>query len=168
LSVNALPVLQRVSLDVSDGAARRQVLHQINAGGQRVLILTEGLLIYLTPAEVASLARDLHQMRRFGWWLSDLVSSDAISLMEQACAPSADAANNVKLLFAPKEGSAFFDPYGWQTAECRSCYDEGQRLDRWFVVKTLASAHLSSRQREVLRKLFSVVKLKRTDWRTQD
>jgi|SRR5579884_64873 len=156
-------LLQHVPLDVLDAQARRQLFRQVSAEAQRVLILTEGLLIYLASAEVASLAKDMHQLRRFRWWLSDLVSSDGMRLMEKTTAHSSNGMDNVKLLFAPREGRAFFHQYGWQTVEYHSCFDEAQRLDRWFVRKTLASANLSRQQHEVLRNWVTVVKLKRAN-----
>ena len=38
------------------------------------LVVSEGLVIYLKPDDVASLARDLHAARHFQWWLFDLAS----------------------------------------------------------------------------------------------
>jgi methyltransferase (TIGR00027 family) len=160
-------ILQHVPLDVLNAQARRQLFRQVCADALRVLILTEGLLIYLTSAEVASLAKDMHQLRRFRWWLSDLVSSDCLSFMEKDMGLSSNGMDNVKLLFAPRSGPVFFHQYGWQTEESRSCLDEAQRLDRWFISKSLASANLASRQHEALRNLFTVVKLKRADLNTQ-
>jgi hypothetical protein len=40
-------------------------------------------------------------------------------------------------------------------------------LDRWFVIKALASANLTTCQHAVLRNLFAVVQLKRSDLDTQ-
>ena len=54
--------------------------------------------------------------------------------------------HDVALRFAPEEGPEFFRRYGWEIARYRSCLDEGQRLDRWFLSKGLMSAKLSSAQ----------------------
>src|SRR5947199_319646 len=52
-------VLERVRLDLLNVDARRALLEQVGRRARRALIITEGLLIYLTPAEVAALARPL-------------------------------------------------------------------------------------------------------------
>ncbi len=48
--------LERVKLDLTGSEARKELFERINSGSKRVLVITEGLLIYLTEGEVASLA----------------------------------------------------------------------------------------------------------------
>src|SRR5438876_7759875 len=47
--------LERVRLDLSNAGARRDLLERLDGQAGRTLILTEGLLTYLSPDEVASL-----------------------------------------------------------------------------------------------------------------
>src|SRR2546426_2793055 len=51
--------LEHVGIDLTDVAGRRALFARIGAAGRRVLVVSEGLLIYLTPQQVASLASDL-------------------------------------------------------------------------------------------------------------
>src|ERR1700687_5810680 len=51
--------LERVRLDLSDAAARRELVARLGHQARKALILTEGLLIYLSADEVARLAREL-------------------------------------------------------------------------------------------------------------
>ena len=57
--------LDRVCLDLSDIAARRQLFAALTGTAKNVLIITEGLLIYFSRDEVASLAQDLAAVRAF-------------------------------------------------------------------------------------------------------
>lgn len=156
-------ILESVPLDVSDAAARRAFFARIAVAARHVLVLTEGLLVYMKKEEVVSLARDLHFWSQFRWWLSDLVSPAAFSLMAKGLA-DCHVTRAVMLHFAPEEGSAFFSQYGWETEDTFSCLEEGQRLGRSFLMKEFFSAKLSKDQMEILLKLFVVVKLKRAEF----
>ncbi|MGH7675228.1 MAG: class I SAM-dependent methyltransferase, partial [Gemmatimonadales bacterium] len=63
--------LEYVSLDLGDRAGRRAMFASAGAGGP-VIVLSEGLLVYLAPEDVAALAADLHAQPSFQWWLIDL------------------------------------------------------------------------------------------------
>src|SRR5512147_2172055 len=52
--------LEWVPADLADATQRAAVLQQVAAGPGPALAITEGLLIYLQPDQVAELARDLH------------------------------------------------------------------------------------------------------------
>src|SRR5262245_10033504 len=69
--------LQSVPLDVSDVGERRTFLARVGASAARVLVITEGLLIYMAPDAVTALACDLGEWPPFQWWLTDLVSPNA-------------------------------------------------------------------------------------------
>src|SRR5262249_26534140 len=58
---NEKPVcaLERVRLDLANVEARRELFSRLGQAAKRVLIVSEGLLIYLTNEEVAALANDL-------------------------------------------------------------------------------------------------------------
>ena len=63
-----------VAMDVTDREARRLLFGRINNERLRLLVVTEGLLLYLAPREVADLAADLHAAPCFAFWLTDLMS----------------------------------------------------------------------------------------------
>jgi len=48
------------------------------------VILTEGLLIYLSPEEVASFATDLAGIPSFQRWILDLASPGLLRLMQKS------------------------------------------------------------------------------------
>src|SRR6516225_2759316 len=51
--------LERVRLDLSNVDARRGLFARLGRSATNVLVLTEGLLVYLMPADVCALAADL-------------------------------------------------------------------------------------------------------------
>jgi methyltransferase (TIGR00027 family) len=154
--------LKSIPLDIRDVNARRTLLQRIGTTVESVLTITEGLLIYLTQEQVASLARDLYSVPQFQWWLTDLVSPAAMRLMQNA---AVEPPNNhhISLRFAPENGPEFFRQCGWETDEFHSCLEGGRRLNRQFVADALLSATLSREQWDILQNLYAVVKLKRAD-----
>ena len=48
----------------------------------RVLVVTEGLLIYLSADQVASLADDLSSIPSFRWWLTDIASPALLAMLQ--------------------------------------------------------------------------------------
>jgi methyltransferase (TIGR00027 family) len=153
--------VQRVAMDVTDCDRRRKLLQQIATTSEQVLVLAEGLLVYMKEEQVASLARDLSELPQFRWWLSDVASPSALRLTRKGFSDCSEH-GGVPMLFAPEEGPGFFQQYGWHMDEVRLCLEEGRRLQRPFLPEAQL-AQLSPEQREVLRKLSAVVKLKRAE-----
>src|SRR4029077_9942522 len=65
---------EAIATDLTNDAVRSALFAKIGAGSKRVMVLSEGLLIYLTPGHVSTLARDLHAQASFRWWMIDLAS----------------------------------------------------------------------------------------------
>lgn len=118
--------LEFVSADLREADARREVFARAAANGP-ALVITEGLLIYLESEQVAELARDLHDLARARWWVSDLASPILLKFLAKRGMPDLSAA---PFRFGPAEGTQFFVPFGWREAEFHSSWDEAQRLNR--------------------------------------
>jgi methyltransferase (TIGR00027 family) len=121
--------LERVRLDLSDAAARRELFGRLGRQAGRALILTEGLLIYLTREEVATLARDLAAPAAFQGWILDLASPGLVRLLQKNLGRQLGAANAV-LRFGPAEGPAFFVPHGWKPLRVLSPLKTAARFKR--------------------------------------
>ncbi len=74
--------LKSVPLDLMDVAARRQFFQRINAEAEAVLVLTEGLLVYMYREHVASLSIDLRERPTFRRWLTDIASAAALDVLD--------------------------------------------------------------------------------------
>ena len=120
--------LEFIAADMRDADAKRDVFTHAATHGP-VLVITEGLLVYLESDQVAGLARDLHDIARATWWLTDLASPMLLKFLEKQWAPKLKE-GNAPFRFGPAEGTAFFTPFGWHEAEFRSTWDESFRLQR--------------------------------------
>ncbi len=121
--------LERVRLDLSDLAARRSLFEKLGRGAAKVLILAEGLLIYLEPPEVAALARDLSAPPAFQRWILDLASPGLVRLMQKKIGSQLREAG-APFKFGPAEGPDFFVPFGWKPLDVRSPLKTAARLKR--------------------------------------
>jgi methyltransferase (TIGR00027 family) len=155
--------LEFVAADLRDASVRREVFAQAAARGP-VLVITEGLLVYLQAEQVADLARDLHDVAHARWWLSDLASPMLLKFLEKQWQPKLKA-GNAPFQFGPAEGTAFFAPFGWREAEFRSTWDESQRLNRqmpgawlWKILMRFQSA----KRREEGRRMSGIILLEAT------
>lgn len=120
--------LERVIIDLREREERRRLLTRLNERAQRVFVITEGLLVYLDPAEVAALASDLH-LPHFQFWLADIATPRILKVMNRSWGKRLEAAG-APFKFGPAEGSEFFRPGGWQEAEFRNFLEESRRLNR--------------------------------------
>ena len=118
-----------VRLDLTDTPARHQLFSRVSTQARRVLVITEGLLVYLPPAAVAELARDLHGQPGFQFWLTDLASPGLLKMLAKSWGPIV-AAGNAPFQFGPAESTDFFMPLGWRELEWRPLFEEGLRLNR--------------------------------------
>jgi methyltransferase (TIGR00027 family) len=75
--------LERISLDLTDRALRRQLFADVSARAGKILVLTEGVIPYLTNEDVAELADDLRQAEKIGFWITDYFSPEAIRFGEK-------------------------------------------------------------------------------------
>lgn len=152
------------SVDLRETEARRALFADAASAGP-LLVISEGLLVYLEPDDVAALARDLHDVARARWWLSDLASP----LLLQKFTKHLDrnlSAGNAPFRFAPAEGTAYFEPLGWREREFRSTWDESLRLKRsvplaplWILLSKLQSRA----RREAIRRMSGIVLMERVD-----
>lgn len=149
--------------DLRDAAARRAMLARVAAGARTGLVITEGLLVYLRPDDVAALARDLHAQAPLRWWLLDLVGPRILAMLQKQWGRELTA-GNAPVVFGPAEGTAFFAPHGWREAEYRSLWDESLRLRRsvrfapfWAFLGRFSSR----RRREEMRRMSGIALLER-------
>ena len=120
---------ERVAIDLADAAARRKFFDRVQASAQRVLVLTEGLVIYLGAAGAEGLARDLASETTFRRWILDLVSPGLLQMMLkhwEKILTDAKAPVN----FAPAEGTKFFERAGWRAVRINSVLKEASREKR--------------------------------------
>lgn len=163
---NETPVCryESVRLDLADESKRRALFSQVGGESRRTLVVSEGLLIYLEPAHVASLADDLHAQSSFQWWLFDIASPRLLKMMSKMWGKNVQAAD-AQFKFAPAEDTKFFEPHGWREAVYRAMFDEAMRLKRamrgarfWKLLGML----YPKKTREEFKRFSGIVLLERT------
>jgi methyltransferase (TIGR00027 family) len=121
--------LERVRTDLSDGSARRALFASLDRRANTVLILTEGLLIYLSAEEVAALARDLAAGSHFQRWIMDLGSPGLLRMMQRTTGKQLSKVG-APFKFGPAEGPAFFTPHGWEPLEVKGLLKTATQFKR--------------------------------------
>lgn len=121
--------LERIRLDLSDVGARRELFDRLGQNARKVLVITEGLIIYFSPDEVASLAQDLARPPSFERWTTDVASPGLLAMLQKNLGgPLGQGGASLK--FGPEEGPGFFARFGWTPIDVRSMLKTAARLKR--------------------------------------
>jgi methyltransferase (TIGR00027 family) len=121
--------LERIPLDLANGVARRVLFEELGRAAKRVVIISEGLIVYLTASEVCALARDLASPPSFQRWATDLCSPRLLTMLQKQVGSQLDQAGS-PLKFAPEQGPAFFNECGWTPIDVRSMLHTAAELKR--------------------------------------
>ena len=128
-SENPTCSLERVRLDLADANARRALFANLNQRTKKILVITEGLLIYLSAEEVAALAHDLASGTNFQRWIMDLSSPGLLKMMQKTTGKRLSQIG-APFKFAPAEGPAFFSPHGWEEMEAKGILKTATKFKR--------------------------------------
>jgi methyltransferase (TIGR00027 family) len=123
--------LERVGIDLTDVPLRRKTLAALLAPSQRAVVLTEGVVPYLTTEVVGELARDLRALPQVQDWIVDYFSAETVRRRAKLTKKSQLA--NAPFQFAPEDWFGFFAARGWQAADVRYIVEEAEKLGRPFV-----------------------------------
>src|SRR6266700_4993927 len=152
--------LERVSLDLADLGARRQLFADLGRAAKKTLVVSEGLVIYLTRDEVCALGRDLSAQPSFHSWMTDLSSPGLLRMLQKNTGAALVQAGS-PMKFGPEEGPAFFQPCGWAPAEVCSLLKTASRLKRLSFPMRLAAMLPESNGRQGSRPWSGVCRLTR-------
>jgi methyltransferase (TIGR00027 family) len=111
--------LERIPFDLAHADGRRELFASLGIKAKKVLVISEGLLIYLSEEEVASLAQDLANAPNFEHWVLDLASPGLLHMLQQTTGTSTKQAG-APLKFGPPEGPEFFVRHGWKPVDVQS------------------------------------------------
>ena len=118
-----------IQLDLADRKARLGLFQQLNNECKKALVITEGLMMYLTAEQAAELSVDLANQNHFHRWVFDLQSPALLELAVEKMG-SALIGSGAKFQFAPEEGEEFFEKYGWKHLESKSKLKTANVLNR--------------------------------------
>lgn len=102
--------VEQRSVDLADDAARRALFAEVGARFQRLIVLTEGLLYYLSDDAALGLARELLDLRPRRW-IFDLHNRALREMIEKRSRGA--LRGTAKMRFAPEQGALIFESLGW-------------------------------------------------------
>jgi methyltransferase (TIGR00027 family) len=152
--------LERVRLDLSDETARRALFSRLNADSRNALVVSEGLLIYLSPVQVASLARDLAAQPSFHRWVIDLSSPGLLKMLARQTGQAIVDAG-APFQFGPPEGPDFFPPLGWTPVRVEGLLKAARTQRRLPLFLRLMAALPQPKKRNPDRPWSAIVELRR-------
>jgi methyltransferase (TIGR00027 family) len=121
--------VERIRTDLADASARRMLLEKLKTKAQKAVIVSEGLLIYLSPEQVGALAMDLARVPAFRHWIFDIVSPSLLEMIRKSAAPQMSE-GAAQMQFGPESGPEFFAPYGWTPVEVNPTLKTAAKLKR--------------------------------------
>lgn len=151
--------LERVRLDLADVSARRQLFQRLGGGAKKALIVTEGLLVYLTRNENIALAQDMAAQTSFRELAIDLCSPGLLKILQQSLSALEKAGSPLK--FGPEEGPEFFTACGWKPVEVYSMLKTAAKIKRLPLGLRLLALLPESNGRQGSRPWGAVVRLTR-------
>jgi methyltransferase (TIGR00027 family) len=120
--------LSRVELDLADIQKRAAFFEQVNSQSKKVLILTEGVVLYLTEAQVSELADELIRFPTFIYWVVEYLNPEIYPRLKD---PVREAKlKNAPFQFFPADWIGFFVQRRWIPKELTYHGETGAKLNR--------------------------------------
>jgi methyltransferase (TIGR00027 family) len=133
--------VERVRIDLADTVERRQLFERVDALSRGILVLTEGVIPYLSNDEAAALADALRSLRHARLWIVDYLSAQAQAFRRRR--PVRRSMQNAPFKFAPGDWFAFFRAHGWRVQSLHYYPEEAARHSRPMPLPVAARLMLS-------------------------
>ncbi len=122
--------LRRIAADLADDKQREQVFSELAAETKKALVVTEGLIYYLTNDDAAKLSRSIYNVPSFAYWLMDYSAGQLRN--HRRSKQLEKKLKNAPFKFSEKDPVGFFGGHGWQVSENNFLLDEAKRVGRKF------------------------------------
>jgi methyltransferase (TIGR00027 family) len=120
--------LQRFAVDLANREARGRFLAEVLPNAKKVLVITEGVIPYLTEQQVGELADDLRKHPRFAFWIGEFFAPQAYRYIRAAS--NRRQMVNAPFRFLPTDWLDFFAQHGWVKQDLRFSADIAIRFGR--------------------------------------
>lgn len=120
--------LERISLDLSNVEIRDQFLTKVSSESKNVLVITEGVIPYLSNEDARSLADALKKHHNFGHWITEYYSPEILKFLRTP--KRLTQMRNAPFLFYPENWFDFFKQSGWLEQETKYFGVESEKLGR--------------------------------------
>jgi methyltransferase (TIGR00027 family) len=120
--------LERVRLDLADRESRKKLFSDLADRSKKILVLTEGVIPYLTESQVRDLADDLHAHDSFRFWIAEYIAPETYRFLRSA--KRMRLMKNAPFRFFPENWFGFFKKHGWDSSEVKYLAEESLKLHR--------------------------------------
>lgn len=120
--------LERFVIDFSKPEERKNLLKSINDRFQKIVVLTEGVLPYLSPEQVSELSQDLQSQQKIHYWICDYMSPGIYKYINSP--QRRQKMKNAPFRFFPPDWFGFFTSRGWKIKTIAYMAEEGFKRGR--------------------------------------
>lgn len=125
--------LERISADLSQNAERKKIFETLGARTNKALIITEGVVAYLTNQQASELSKDLFSIPTFQYWIQDYNQGGFRN--NKFTRDLKKKLARTPLQFSEKYPLPFFGRDGWRVEENIYILDEADRIGRKLPLK---------------------------------
>lgn len=123
--------LLRRELDFSQREAAEKMYAELGRETKSALIITEGVIPYLSNEEAGQLAQDLRKIPSFRFWIQDYRKANKNMDPPKKLQTKL---KNAPFRFRHADPLGFFRGFGWQERRVINAFDEADRLGRPFPI----------------------------------
>lgn len=109
--------LTRVEVDLAISEKRKAFFNQVVPQAKKVLIITEGVIPYLSPEQVTELSNDLAAQQRFTYWITEYFHPHVYGYLKKTALQL--KLKNAPFKFYPDDWFGYFKELGWIEKETR-------------------------------------------------
>jgi methyltransferase (TIGR00027 family) len=125
-------------LDLAKTPLRQRLFTQLNAQTTLAMVLSEGLLMYLTEEQVTDLAASIRAQPHFKYWVVEVVSPGVVEWVRQTWGRHLAAAG-APMIFAPNDWEDFYAKRGWKVIDFREFVQHAVKYGRGRGSSTLGA-----------------------------
>lgn len=121
--------LERTAVDLADENERRSFFKSLGSRSKKALVISEGLIGYLTPEQAAALSKDIFRCPAVQFWIQDYARGK-MKNNRQSRKVAKEKLKRAPIQFFVKEPIPFFEDHGWKVKENIYILDEADRMGR--------------------------------------
>jgi methyltransferase (TIGR00027 family) len=156
--------LERIKIDLANATERREMLARIDERAKKLLVMTEGVIPYLSAEEVGALADDIGALEHVCCWIAEYHSPEVMKYRDRTGIRR--QLQNAPVKFRPDDWFGFFAQHGWRAKEIRYLADQAERVRRpialplWMkIIGAIRMSLASPKRRSAFRKFSAYVVL---------
>jgi methyltransferase (TIGR00027 family) len=145
--------LERVGIDLLDRPSRTAVFAQYASGSRNTLLITEGVIPFISAPDVEILAKDLAAVPSFCYWITDFANLSGQRKMPHGWEGRLKAA---PFLFEADDCIAFFNQTGWRSRKVITTGEESVRIKRPYPLNFPRGVLMRMLPREVRKRILDL------------